>query len=248
MPMRITVLGCGAAYPRPGGACSGFLVEGGGVNVLVDAGNGIFSRLTERIPHGEVDALVLSHSHADHIADVLPLMYARGFDGDTESPVPVYAPPDVRSVVSAPLGSGSIGIFERVFTWRPVADAFEVGDLRFEAFRTVHPVETYGLRISEAGVSCVYTADTAGFPELPGHCRSAELLICEATFVGDEEGPPGMHLWAREAGEIAAKAEVGQLRLTHVWASHDLSQAVQEAAGGFDGDLEAARDGDTYEL
>lgn len=248
MPMRITVLGCGAAYPRPGGACSGFLVEGGGATVLLDAGNGTFSRLTERIPYDALDALVLSHSHADHISDVLPLMYALGFDGDPASALTVYAPPDVRSVVSAPLGEGSTEIFDRAFAWRPIAGAFEVGGLRFEAFRTLHPAETYGLRISEGDATCVYTADTADFPELPDRCRAADLLICEATFVGDDQAPPGLHLWAREAGQTAAKAEVGRLRLTHVWATHDPSEAAQEAAENFTGDLEAARDGDIYEL
>lgn len=246
--MRITVLGSGAAYPRPGGSCAGFLVEGAGVRVWLDAGNGTFSRLTQLMPYRDVDALVLSHSHADHIADVLPLMYALAFDEEADGPLAVHAPPDVPEKLAHPLGEGSIDAFRTVFRFHSLHDPFEVGGLRFEPFRTVHPPETYGVRVTDGDKLFVYTADTADFPELPDECRDADLLLCEATFARGAVAPPGIHLWSYEAGTVAQKAHAARLVVTHVWPTCPLETVVAEAAETFGGPTEAAREGAVYEL
>ncbi|HVE91609.1 MAG TPA: MBL fold metallo-hydrolase [Actinomycetota bacterium] len=244
--MRVTILGTGAACPRAGGACSGFLVRGENATVWLDAGNGTLSRLLEHVSCFDLDALVISHSHADHISDVLPFMYGLGFADEPVQDFPVYAPPDVPPIVSAPLGSGSIDIFRRVFDFSTTGPVFEVGDLRFEPFRTVHPVETYGYRISEGDRTFVYTSDTAPFPELADCCRDADLLLCEATFVHPMPSPPDIHMWAEEAGQMAQKAGAPRLLLTHVWPTIPLEAAVQEAASAYTGSVEAAAEGTTY--
>ena len=247
--MRVTVLGSGAAYPRPGGACAGFLFQSADTNVWVDAGNGTFSNLQLHISHQEVDALVVTHAHGDHIADVLPLMYALGFDPDHEPrSIPLYGPPEVAGVLSWPLGGTSLAMFKRVFDARSIADPFEVGPLRFESFRTNHPAETYGLRITDGERTVVYTSDTATFPELAHHCRDADLLICEATYVEGTVASPNVHLWARESGRVAAEAGAKRLVLTHVWPTFDPEQAVREAAEHYDGPVEAAVEGKAYDV
>lgn len=246
--MQITVLGSGAAYPRPGGACSGFLVSSNGTRVWLDAGNGTFSRLTEHVRFRDIDALVVSHAHADHTADILPLMYALGFDEDPPPPIPVHAPPDVPQSVSHGLGEGSLEYFRGAFAFKQITGTFEVGGLRFEPFRTVHPVETYGFRIREGDALTVYTADTGDFPELPDECRGAELLICESTFVRPDDAPPDIHLWAHQAGTVAQKAEVGALALTHVWPCHTTDEACAGARETFDGPVMAALEGDVHHV
>lgn len=248
--MKITVLGNGAAFPRPGGACSGYLVESGDTQIWLDAGNGTFSRLRERVTPHDLDALVLSHDHGDHIADVLLLMYELGYDGAHPSPhtTPVYAPATVPTKLLGFIGPGSAKLFRQVFDFRPITEPFRIGDLAFGSFRVVHPTETYGISMTDGGKRAVYTADTAAFPELAEHCRGADLLICEATYVGDVDTDPGIHMWAREAGELAAAAGVGKLVLTHIWSSFDPDDAVREAASHFDGDIEAAVEGKTYEV
>lgn len=248
--MQITVLGSGAAFPRPGGACSGYLVESGSTQVWMDAGNGTFSRLRERVGPHDLDALVLTHDHADHIADVLLLMYELGYDGHVPLAhlLPVYAPDTVAPKLLGLIGQGSAKIFREVFDFRGIAQPFGVGDLTFGAFRVLHPTETYGITISDGTRRVIYTSDTAAFPELAEHCRGADLLICEATYVGDVDVEPGVHMWAREAGELAAAAGVGRLVLTHVWPSFDPADAAREAAERFDGPVEAAVEGKTYQL
>ncbi len=247
--MRITVLGSGAAYPRAGGACSGLLIAAGGTNVWLDAGNGTFSNLQRHISHRDVDALVLSHVHADHISDVLPFMYALGFDPVNEPmTIAMYAGPEVVRVLSGHLRGVSSEMFGRVFDNRPVADPFEIGPLRFEPFETKHPPPTFGFRIVEGDRTAVYTADTAWFDELPDRCRGADLLICEATYVEGAEAAPNIHLWAKEAGRVAAEAEVKRLVLTHLWPTFELEQAMREAALAYSGPIEAAIEGKTYDV
>jgi ribonuclease BN (tRNA processing enzyme) len=248
--MIFTVLGCGAAYPRPGGACSGFLVSADGANVWVDAGNGTFARLQEFVSYREIDALVLTHGHADHVADVLPLMYALGFDPQ-EPPTTsllVYAPGDVEASLTWPLGGTSLEIFKKVFEFRSIAVPFEIGGISFQPFRTKHPAETYGLRISNGGRSVVYTSDTGTFPELADACRDADILVCEATYVDGVEAAPGVHLWAREAGRVATESGAKRLVLTHIWSTFETKQAVDEAAAEYDGPIEAAVEGNRYKL
>lgn len=247
--MNVTVLGAGASFPRPGGACSGFLVSEGDSHVWVDAGNGTFSRLTEVISLDDLDALILTHVHADHIADVLPLMYALALDSNArEEPLPLYAPGPIDKGVALFLGGASREMFTRVFDHRPIAGKINVGNLEIEPFRTNHPVETYGLRFSSDGRRVVYTSDTAFYSELADECRDADLLICEATYVDGINADPDVHLWAREAGTVAAKAGVKSLVLTHVLPTADPAQAVAEAAKEYSGPIEAAVEGKRYSV
>lgn len=243
------MLGCGAAYPRPGGACSGFLVRGADATIWLDAGNGTFSRLQEAVSYRDLDALVITHGHGDHVADVLPLMYALGFDPELPAiTVPVYAPEDVRVLLTRSLGGTSLEIFKRVFDFRPISEPFEIGSVRLEPFRTRHPAETFGLRMTNRGNTAVYTSDTAVFPELAEACRDADLLICEATYVDGADATLGVHMWAREAGKVAAEAGVKRLVLTHIWSTFDPEQAVREAAEEFGGPVEAALEGKRYSI
>ncbi len=247
--MDITVLGCGAAFPRAGGACSGFLVRSGDTNVWIDAGNGTFAQLQRYVDCRALDALVLTHGHADHVADVLPLMYALGFDPVLPMvTLPVHSPMDVVASLKWPLGGTSKERFTSVFAFRPISEPFTIGSITFEPFQTKHPADTYGLRMSDNGKTAVYTSDTAWFEELPDRCRDADVLISEATYVDGVDAPPGVHLTAREAGRLAAAANVKRLVLTHIWATIDPSLAVAEAAEEFDGPVEAALEGNRYEI
>ena len=246
--MDVTVLGCNAAFPRAGGACSGFLVRGGGATVWIDAGNGTFSRLQEVASWRDLDAMIITHGHADHISDVLPLMYAMGLDDNPpDDPLPVYAPDEVAKRLTAMLGGGrSREIFNKVFVFKPMAGEFRVKDLEVRPFRTEHPIDCYGLRLKADGRDVVYTSDTAFFPDLVEACAQADLLIAEATYVGEVSADGGVHMWARETGRLARDAKVKRLVLTHIWATFDVAQAEAEARESYDGPLEAAAEGKVY--
>jgi ribonuclease BN (tRNA processing enzyme) len=247
--MEITVLGCGAAFPRAGGACSGFLVTSGGTNIWIDAGNGTFSNLQKHITYWDVDALVITHAHPDHLADVMPFMYALGFDPEREATtIPVYAPFDIEPTLMTPLGGKSKEIFKTVFDFRKISERFEIGAVRFEPFPTQHPAESFGVRMTDDGKVAVYTSDTALFPGLADACRNADLLIAEATYVDRIQTDTGVHMWARETGRMATEAGAKRLVLTHIWATIDPDEAVAEAAEEFSGPVEAAVEGARYSI
>ncbi len=246
--MEFTVLGAGAAFPRAGGACSGFLVRGGGASIWMDAGNGTFSRLQEVATWRALDAMIITHGHPDHIADVIPLMYAMGFDDNPpDEPLPVYAPPDVEKRLRAAIGGGkSKELFDRVFAFAPLQDGISVKDLTIECFETSHPIDSCGVRLIADGKTLVYTSDTAFFPELIDHCRGADTLITEATYIAGTQADPGVHMWTHEAGKLATEAAVKRLVLTHVWATFDLAQAEAEVREAYSGPVEAAVEGKRY--
>ena len=74
--MKLTILGKYGPYPAAGGACSGYLIEQGSTRVLIDCGNGVLSRLQQVCKIKDLSAIVLSHLHSDHMADMLVLRYA----------------------------------------------------------------------------------------------------------------------------------------------------------------------------
>ena len=74
--MRITVLGKSPAWQDAGGACSGYLIEEHGTCLLLDCGNGVFSKLRKFRDYTAVQGVVLSHLHADHFLDLVPYSYA----------------------------------------------------------------------------------------------------------------------------------------------------------------------------
>ncbi len=74
--MKLTILGSSAAYPKAGGACSGYLVEEGKTRLLVDCGTGVLSNLQKLFALKDVGHIVISHLHADHCFDLIPYRYA----------------------------------------------------------------------------------------------------------------------------------------------------------------------------
>lgn len=90
--VRLTVLGGCGAWPAAGQACSGYLVESGGYRVLLDPGYATLPRLLSLVPATAVDAVVVTHGHPDHCADLNPLLRARALGDEPAVPLPVYAP------------------------------------------------------------------------------------------------------------------------------------------------------------
>ena len=88
--MRLTVLGKSPSWQDAGGACSGYLVEENGTRILLDCGNGVFAKLREHVDYVDVDAVVISHLHADHFLDLVPYSYALTY-APRQQPVPAFS-------------------------------------------------------------------------------------------------------------------------------------------------------------
>lgn len=245
--MRLTVLGSSAAYPVPGNPSSGYLVEAAGTRAWLDAGTGTFSALqTLALTQGwdwrELDAVILSHAHADHCLDLVPYYYALRFRKDPPPPgenrrLPAFWPAGTREllgrIVEEEEGEDKLG---RVFAPRTVADGDEVGigPLKISFAVTDHGPPTLAARFDDGHHRLVYTADTGPAVDLAPFAKGADLLLADATYQEDLVGPP-VHLTAAQAGELARRAGVHRLVLTHVWPTFDPERSLEEAravAGG----------------
>ena len=215
--MRLTVVGCAGSAPAPSSPASCYLVEHDGFRLVLDLGNGAFGPLQSHVDPGAVDALFLSHLHADHCLDVVPFVVWHRYSGrSTGVRVPLYAPVTAERRLALAYDPDGDGITD-VFDFVPVGPgSFELGPFAVTLARTAHPVECYAIRLTAGGRSLVYTGDTGPCDRVVELARGADVLLAEAAHPPGPGLPAGLHLTGRQAGEHAAAAGVGRLLLTHV--------------------------------
>jgi ribonuclease BN (tRNA processing enzyme) len=246
--MRLTVLGCAGSFPGPDSACSAYLVEAEGFQLLVDFGAGSLSALQRYATLTSIDAILLSHLHADHVLDACNYVVVRRYAPDGPYPrLPVYAPAGASSRLAAAYGEGTL---DDVYEFHELAPGeLRIGPFAVTVDRVNHPVETYGVRLEHGGRVLAYSADTAPCEALHRLAHNADLFLCEASYLDGEENPPDLHLTGRDAGEAATKAGAARLLLTHLvaaWGSE--SNSVESASAAFAGPVEVARAGGRYDV
>lgn len=224
--MLLTVLGRHGPYPRPGGACSGYLIEDGATRVLVDCGSGVLSRLLGILRAEELDAIVLSHLHFDHCSDLFVMRYALDFqdvrEGEEKRRVPLYTPAEPFDTLKA-ITNGAL--FDQ-HTVRG-GDEIQIGSLHFAFVPMAHPVPTNGMRITAAnGASLFFTGDTKPYPGMERGPMGADALLADTCFVDSTQTGP--HLNVKEACALARNAGVKTLYLTHLWGKYDTEEAVKK--------------------
>lgn len=235
--MKLTVVGCCGSGPGPDSPASCYLLEHDGFQLVVDLGNGSFGPLQRVIDPAAVDAVFLSHLHADHCLDVAPFVVWHRYSGRSPGGlVPLYAPVGAERRLALAYDSDGDGLTD-VFDFVPVGPgSFELGPFQVELARTAHPVETYAARFTAGGRSLVYTGDTGPCGSVVELARSADVLLAEAAHPdSDPDQPPGLHLTGRQAGELAAAAGVGRLLLTHIPAWVDRIGQLAAASSVFPG-------------
>ncbi len=240
MGLAVTVLGCSGSYPGPGGACSGYLVDDGSTRVWLDAGSGTLANLQRHSALDAVDAVVLSHEHPDHWADIEGYHNVLRFVTCRQG-LPVYAPAGLRGrTYQDP---------EPWMAWHEVADGARVavGSLAMTFSRTDHGPETLAVRVDGGDRSLGYSADTGPGWSLSALGPGLDLALCEATMAGDQEGQL-QHLSARQAGETAREAGADRLVLTHLWPTLDVDRSRREGSEAFGAEVELAAVHARYEL
>jgi ribonuclease BN (tRNA processing enzyme) len=246
--VRITVLGGCGAWPTATQACSGYLVEREGFRVLIDPGYATLPQLLRRQAVEDVDAVLVSHGHPDHCADLNPLLRARALGENRPAALPVYALPGALTAVLGLDGrmlDGSYACHE-ISVGRP----FEVGPFRVNTWALPHFVPNAGLRLAAGGSVLAYTGDTGPSPDIIALAQDADLLLAEATFA-EHVLPAGNAPFlstARQAGEHAARAGVARLMLTHLWPGSDPNTALIVAGHAYAGALGVALPGVVVEL
>jgi ribonuclease BN (tRNA processing enzyme) len=266
--VRITVLGKSPSWQDAGGACSGYLIEEDGTCVLLDCGNGAFSKLRLFRDYVEVDAVVLSHLHADHFLDLVPFAYALTY-APRQQPVPVDRWPGTddpaRPLLYAPHGAtqtfrrvtgawGSEDLIENAFELHEYAsdDVLDVGPLRVRFHEVPHFVPTCAIEVSSTATGggprprFTYGADSAPSEDLVRFADGTDLLMIEATLPRPERAGVRGHLTPAEAGEHGSKAKARQLVITHISDEMDEVWARSEAQRTFGGPVSVAHEGAVY--
>jgi ribonuclease BN (tRNA processing enzyme) len=265
--LRITVLGKSPAWQDVDGACSGYLVEDQGCRLLVDCGNGVFSKLRRFADYVDIDAVVISHLHADHFLDLVPFSYALTYaprqqstpvDGrpgnDNPARPALHAPPGARDCFRRVVGAwGNEDLVENAFDLREYepSEVLHAGPLTLRFQPVPHYVDSHAVEITSAangGRRLTYGADSSPSEELCTFAHGTDLLLIEATLQHPERSGPRGHLTAAEAGEHGRKAGARRLVLTHLSDELDAAWAEAEAERTFGGPVEIAREGAVYEL
>lgn len=247
--MRFTVLGSAGTHPGPGRVCSSYLVSHEGYRLLLDCGNGSLSNFMQVADVATIDAVLISHLHPDHFADLYGLNYALRFHPDGPSTVPVYGPGGCLYVVTRLLPSESVDRLALDFRAASAGDRLELGPFDVTLHAADHPIETLASRITADGVTVAYSADSAPTAALEDCARDADLFAADATWLErDAPHPKGIHMTGLEAGVAAARAGAARLLVTHVLPTLDAGEIAAEAAAAFDGEVLVANDLEEIEL
>ena len=248
--MRLTVLGCSGTYPSADSPCSGYLVEHDGFRLLLDLGPGALGPLQRAVDLLDVDAVYVSHLHADHCTDLVGMSYARRYHPDgMPPPLPVYGPAGLADRLCAVFEVPPPDRLRQVYDVHEVpVGQHRIGPFAVTTARMNHPVECHGIRLEAGGRTLVYSGDTARTPRLVELARDADAFLCEASWPEAPDLPGGLHLTGREAGQHAAQAGARRLLLTHLLPWADPAQMLAEAREAYDGPLELVRSGAAYEV
>ena len=241
--MRLTVLGGSGGWPVASAGCSGYLVEHEGFRVLIDPGYATFPRLLEHCGAEAVDAVLVSHGHPDHCADLNPLLRARALADRRAPRLPVHAPP---SALKAVLALDRPGMLDDALELREfvAGSTFEAGPFAVRTWLLPHSMPNAGFRLEAAGTSLAYTGDTGPSPDLLALARDADLLIAEASYPERVPDDSAAYLSsAREAGLLGGTAGAGRVVLTHLMPGVDPDAAIRAAAAGYNGDITVAAPG-----
>ncbi|MBO2454423.1 MBL fold metallo-hydrolase [Actinomadura barringtoniae] len=246
--MHLTVLGACGAWPTATEPCSGFLLEHEDFRLLIDLGYATFPQLLKHTTAERVDAVLISHGHPDHCADLNPLLRARALVADPPPPLPVHAPPHALDAV---LALDRPGMLDSAYALHDIniGRTLALGPFTVETRPLPHWVPNAGMRITADTTTVAYTGDGGPTPEVAALARDADLLIAEATYPTEVPREDAPYLTsAQQAGTQATKAGAHRLLLTHLWPNTPEATSLEAAARTYNGEIAAAKSGQTLTL
>ncbi len=250
--MKLTVVGCSGSFPSAESACSSYLVEADDFRLLLDMGNGALGELQRHCGLYDLDAVLLSHLHADHCIDMCGYFVARYYrhDGGPPQSIPVHGPEGTEERLVAAYGDlPHEKSMSEVFDFHTLTPGrVEIGPFTVRTERVSHPVEAYAVRVEHGGRSLTYSGDTGPCTALRDLAEGTDLFLCESSFTHGKEDVPELHLNGREAGEYATHAGVGRLVLTHIPPWTDPQVNLADARAAYAGPIDLARAGAVYQV
>lgn len=238
--MKLTIIGCWGGYPAVNSASASYLLEKDNFRIMLDFGSGALAKVQQYINITDLDAVLVSHYHSDHIADIGVLQHAilvENYLSQTDKVVPIYGHTE---------NEYEFAKFDHDFTkgvqYRP-DEVLKLGPFFIRFLKTRHSVPCYGMRITDGTSTLVYTADSAYQDEWIKFSRDADLLLADTNFYAEQDGAEAGHMTSEEVGTIAASANVKELLLTHLPHYGNHEQLVTEAAKMYSGKITLAKEG-----
>ncbi|MGW0732206.1 MBL fold metallo-hydrolase [Streptomyces sp. NPDC002851] len=250
--LRLTVLGSSTPYASVDNPCSGYLVSSGDTRVWMDAGSGTLAQLQRHVRLDEVDAIWISHLHADHSADLLTAYYAALFaDIRLATPIPLYGPPGIADRLAHFLtNSATRSPVESAFAVHELRDGHQarVGALTLTSRAVDHGIPAFAVRIEAEGRSLVYSGDTAPCANLTQLAEGCDALLCEAESAQAPTEGEQVHHTPENTGDTATAARARRLIVTHVGRFLTPHEAVARASARFKGPVDYAAAGAAFSI
>lgn len=245
--MQVVILGESAPYPAPGGATAGCLVQTDEGVFLIDCGSGVFAEMVKHISLSELKGVMITHYHADHVADLGILQYAAMVErmrGKRQEPLIVFAnqnPPEKFQDVS-------YGEHVKAVPLQADSRIRLCGcDITFAD--TNHAVPCLAIAVEANGKKFVFSGDTGPSESVEALARNADLFLCEVTWMIHEQGSASVgHLTTQQAAEMAIRANVKNLCLTHIDPEYDREELRKEAEFYFRRNVHIASKGMVWEI
>ena len=243
--MQITVLGRWGAYPNPGEATSGYLLQTDKHNILLDCGSGVLTNLLKHINKEDLHAAFISHFHHDHTSDIGCLQYASKFAimfKKRDLPLSIYA--NNKSPHFPNLS------FEEYTVGKEISPdiSLELEGLKVSFRETVHREYNLAMKFEYEGKVLIYTGDLGPETDFGDFCLDADLIICETSLFEHESGLFPGHMTTKEAAQMAQNAGAKKLLLTHFPHLGDITTMPAEASKYFNGTIYLAEINKAYDV
>jgi ribonuclease BN (tRNA processing enzyme) len=262
--MKLTIVGCSGSLSGPDSAASSYLVQAPyqdrTFSLLLDIGPGAMGALYRYLDPRELDAIALSHLHADHCLDLCGYYVAACYSPSAPWPRrPVYGPTNaamrIAHAYEVPSDTGGISEYGTSvamhFDWRIWQPSQRIGPFTVRAVRVAHPVEAYALRVEEnapGGGAMVYSGDTGPTEALVQLASSVDLFLVESAFLDQPGNPDGMHLSGAQAAAIGQTAGVAAVVITHIPPWYEPDRVLAEATPHFSGPVSLAKPGAVWDV
>lgn len=235
--------------PDADGAQSGYLITHAGFTLLLDCGSGVFAKLRAWADPTAVDAVLISHLHADHVVDLLPFGFALAtrLRGERPRRPPLWAPPGAAAVFAA--FAATLGMADQINDAFAVAEYDPAGRLELGPFtvsfcEVPHYIPSWACDLrADDGSRLTFGGDCGPNPAIVELARETDVLMLEATEGAGAHSGGGRfrgHLTAGEAGELALRAGARRLLLTHYSDTLDPGQLRAAAQAAFGNAVEMA--------
>ena len=220
--MKLTVLGFMGGYPTKGVGTSAYLLESENFHLLIDVGSNAILALEKHLDPKRLDAVILTHYHPDHIADMGVLQHVFQLK-EPNKILPIYG--HVESESHTLRGSS----FTKAVDYTG-NEPITIGPFQIDFLKTIHPVPCYALKIREVatGKELVFTADSGYLADFVSFSTDATVLLADTNLFQGQEGHQA-HMTSFEVGTIAKQAGVQKLILTHLPPSGEWAKLLAEA-------------------